>query len=135
MLLERWDPRNEADEPWIDFFGELVSLYPTMNSSEYALLADMQKGISKAQKLKLPNMCRTICYEHMKLNVAKIAGNAMLQVFEKAAYATRPDVFDKAMEKATPKLRVYLTDTYPFCEWAKLFRPHFMRGKMASSVR
>jgi len=43
MLLEWWDARNEADEPWYDVLHGLVDLYPSMNSAQYTLLSDMQK--------------------------------------------------------------------------------------------
>jgi len=134
MLLEWWDARNEADEPWYDVLHGLVDLYPSMNSARYTLLSDMQKGILKAAKAALPLMNRALCCEHMKANVIKVAGTAMLPVFEEAAFATRPDKFFKAMEKATPKLKNYLTVEHPKEEWAKLFHPGEMGGKMASSV-
>ena len=70
----------------------------------------------------------------MKANVIKVAGTAMLPVFEEAAFATRPEKIFKAMEKATPKLKNYLTVELSKEEWAKLFHPGEMVGKMASSV-
>lgn len=133
MLIEWWDARNEADEPWYDVLRQLALLYPSMNSARYTLLSDMQKGIEKAAKATLPLMNRALCCDHMKANVIKVAGTAMLTVFEEAAFATRPDKFLKAMEKATPKLTNYLTVEHPKEEWAKLFHPGDMGGKMASS--
>jgi hypothetical protein len=44
-------------------------------------------------------MNRALCSEHMKANVIKVAGTAMLPVFEEAAFSTRPEKFIKAMEK------------------------------------
>lgn len=135
MLVECWDARNEADDPWHDFMHELVSIHPSMNSARYTLLSDMQKGILKAAKEALPLMHRALCSKHMQANVIKVAGTAMLPVFEEAAFATRPEKFIKAMEKATPKLTNYLTVEHPKEEWAKLYHPGEMGGKMASSVR